>query len=393
MQKVLVLNGSYNEIPLIKELKERGYYVITTGNDPSLIGHSFSDQYIYGDYSDFRSMLKIVQNNHIFRAIPCANDFGAITVAYIAEKMSWSGYDSYANALLLHHKDLFKAYCAEHNIPSVLSASFKDSDELLKYIKKCKYPLMIKANDLTGGKGIKKVVNYSEACKAVASAFKISKDKKILVEPYVGGKQYTIEVFLIDHKVVCNTGCNCYSKVNPYLIQTETYPSDKLEEDIKYIVPIIEKMADDLKLENGVLTVQYKKENEKFYIIEMMRRPLGNQSFCICEKVTGFPWHRAMLDIMLGISGNIYKSITPIAKCYGHHGVFALSNGIYQSYSIPEELKSHVEYIVDLLPSGTKITDHKTQRIASIFYSFESKTEMDKIMQEAYRTVAVKMQE
>lgn len=55
--RALVLNGSLSEIPLIEEAHKLGYYVITTGNAPTLIGHSYADEYIGCDYSDSKQLL------------------------------------------------------------------------------------------------------------------------------------------------------------------------------------------------------------------------------------------------------------------------------------------------------------------------------------------------
>ena len=46
MKKVLVLNGSFCEKPIIEKAKEMGYYVVTTGNAPNLIGNQSADEYI-----------------------------------------------------------------------------------------------------------------------------------------------------------------------------------------------------------------------------------------------------------------------------------------------------------------------------------------------------------
>ena len=42
-KKLLILNGSFCELPLIQEAKKMGYYVITTGNMPNLVGHQYAD--------------------------------------------------------------------------------------------------------------------------------------------------------------------------------------------------------------------------------------------------------------------------------------------------------------------------------------------------------------
>ena len=50
MKKLLILNGSFSEITLIQAAKKLGYYVITSGNNPQLIGHQYADEYIPADY-------------------------------------------------------------------------------------------------------------------------------------------------------------------------------------------------------------------------------------------------------------------------------------------------------------------------------------------------------
>lgn len=47
MKKILVLNGSFCEMPIIEKAKEMGYHVTTTGNAPELMGHKYADAYLH----------------------------------------------------------------------------------------------------------------------------------------------------------------------------------------------------------------------------------------------------------------------------------------------------------------------------------------------------------
>ena len=110
MKKLLLLNGGHSEITLIEEAHKLGYYVITSGNDSHLIGHRLADENIFEDYSNYEKMLRIAEVNKIDAVVSCANDFGAITASYIAEKMGLPGHDSFETTLLLHQKDGFKKF-------------------------------------------------------------------------------------------------------------------------------------------------------------------------------------------------------------------------------------------------------------------------------------------
>jgi hypothetical protein len=65
MKKILIPNGSFHDIPLIKKAKEHGYYVITSGAAPNGLGHKYADEYVYGDFSDPVKMLEIAESKNI----------------------------------------------------------------------------------------------------------------------------------------------------------------------------------------------------------------------------------------------------------------------------------------------------------------------------------------
>ena len=200
MKRLLILNGSFSEATLIEKAKELGYYVITSGNNPSLMGHAFADEYIGCDYSDKDSVLELVKKNRIDRIVSCANDFGVITASYVAEKLSLPGHDTYKNAVLLHRKDLFKAFIQKLGIRAPISVAFEDKEKAYGYLNNAEYPIIVKATDLTGGKGILRADNKNEAVYAIDNAFKKSRVKHIVIEPFVEGVQQSLDTFIINKK-------------------------------------------------------------------------------------------------------------------------------------------------------------------------------------------------
>lgn len=376
MKKVLILNGGLPEIPLIQEAKSLGYYVVTTGNRPDLIGHPYADEYIPGDYSDCEAMLRLVRENGIEGVVSCANDFGAITAAYVAEKMGWPGHDSYENALLLHQKDRFKQLFEEVGIRSPKSIPFTSEEAAIDYIKTAEYPIIVKAVDLTGGKGINKAENQSEAERAVRIAFKASRIKHIVIEPFIVGHQESMVGFLIGKKAVCLMSCNCYSPINPYLIQTEIMPSDHdalVREELR---GVMEMLAQKLNLADGIITLQYIVKDGKPYVIELMRRCLGNQFLTPVTAVSGFPWHEALVRAELGLDLSGLAFTEPTAKNAGHHAIMARQNGVIKQITIPVDIMKHVFKHVELMHSGDIVQDYLKDRLGYIYYSYDRREDI-----------------
>lgn len=393
-KKVLVLNGSFCESPIIQKAKEMGMYVITTGNAPDLVGHQYADEYIPADYSDKEKVLQIVRDNDIEGVISCANDFGVLTAAYVAEQMGWPGHDKYETAKLLHHKNLFKQYVYEHNIPAPHSYCPADKEDALNYIKEIEYPIIVKANDLTGGKGIRRANTYEEAVEAVNYSYEKSRDKHIVIEPFIIGSQHTYDSFVINKKVACATSCNCYSPINPYLIQSEVLPADYIEDLEPQLKAIVENMAEDLDLVDGILALQYIVRDGKPYIIEMMRRSFGNQFLTLLDKITGFPWEEAYIKAALGEGLDNLNITEPEYKYCGHHGIMAPHDGKILKYEIPEEIQSHLFMKIDMLDDTHRmINDHLNERIAYIYYHYDSKEEMVNAVKNFNRDIKVTFDE
>lgn len=380
MKKVLILNGSFCELPIIEECHRQGYYVITTGNMPELMAHKYADEYIRADYSDYKAILKIVQDNNIDHVLTCANDFGCITSAYVDENMGWHNHDTFENAKILHHKDLFKEYIQSKGYPTPYSKVFTDKDVALGFItNEAEFPIIIKANDLTGGKGILKASNFEEAKIALDNAFRKSRSKHILIEPFVTGDQQTFVSFLHDKKVIATSSCDSFSFINPYLIQAETLPAKDIKDIEGLLVSIIEEMANDLNLADGIFAFQYIRQGKNVQIIEMMRRPFGNQFLMLVEQNSGFPWHKAQVTAETGGDWSFLNDIdfnNLKTRFVGHYGVMVEKNGVVKSWTMPSDIEEHVTQKFIMKEIGDRIEDYLNERVAFLHFEYDSYDEM-----------------
>lgn len=372
MKKLLILNGSLSEATLIEKAKELGYYVVTTGNAPELMGHKLADEYIPCDYSDKEAVLSLVKENNIDRIVSCANDFGVITASYVCEKLGIPGHDSYANSLIIHQKDSFKRLIQNLGIRTPISVPFDNNEKAKEYIKTVDYPVIVKAVDLTGGKGILRANNNEEAEFAIDNAFSWSRIKKIVIEPFIEGVQQSIDTFVINKKVVASVSNDTFSPINPYLIQSELLPAKGIENYEAELHSYIELVCEKLNLVDGMFTLQYIVKDSKPYIIEAMRRALGNQFLTVAGAVSGFPWEEALIKAETGMPLDDLSFKEPLAKYVGHHGIMSTKNGVFEGYSIPPEIEKHIFKKIDILKPGDIISNYQNERVAYIYYSFDN---------------------
>ncbi len=381
MKKILILNGGHSEIPLIEAAKELGFYVITTGNKPDLIGHRYADQYILGDFSDKELMLKIAKENKIDAVCSSANDFGAISAAYVAEKMKLGGHDSYNTALLLHQKDGFKHFAKINQLQSPVSDIYDSYDDAILAESKYTYPVIVKPVDLTGGKGVSKICTAKEYSSAVAAALKRSRIHKIVIEKFIEGSYHSFSTFLLNKKVISWFCDNEYSFVYPYFVDTSAGPAENMDGVKDTLIKQAETVAEKLNLSNGVFHMQYVMDTTGTpYIIDITRRCSGDLYPEPVEHSTGIPWAKWIVMSEAGYEAESFTERGTQKKICGRHCIMAPKEGLVKDVVISDELRGNIYKSLEWWKKGDIVYNHFTDKQGVLFLEYSSREEMtDKV--------------
>ena len=84
-----------------------------------------------------------------------------------------------------------KNLCKKYNIPTANFGVFKNQDKSLSFLKKCKYPVVVKADGLAAGKGVYICERFDQSSNAVKEIFngKFGKAKEVLIEEFLKGEE------------------------------------------------------------------------------------------------------------------------------------------------------------------------------------------------------------
>lgn len=391
MKKALLLCASHNDLGLIRALHKLNYEIIVSGNIPNLIGQKYCDKYIQADYSDKELILEIAQKNGINAILQCCNDFGVYTASYVAEKLGLPGYDSYETTLKLHNKDKFKHLAKELNLDCPLSESFTKKEKALEFVSKTNFPLIIKPTDASAGNGISKVNDLDEAKRAIDFAFEKSRLGVIVIEPFIQGEQGGFCTFLIDKKVRAICSNNEYSVLNPYRVEIDTFPAKRLEKFKDRLIEQIEFIARQLDLCDGIFHLQYIYDGEKAYIIEVMRRILGNMYHVPGNLSTNMDWEYWETRARCGLDLSLFPQNISQTNYFAYKAILADSNGIIKSISVPKDKDTSIIDVILLKEAGDIIKNHKSEPIGFCFYSFADEKEMDEALIKNYNNAMVQI--
>lgn len=378
MKKLLMLSASVFEIPLIQAAQAQGYYVITTGNNANAPGHKVSDEYAAFDYSDYEGMVKLAQRLEIDAISQGCSDNCALVAAYMGEKLGLRGHDTFENAQIIHRKDKFKQFVREAGIKSPAARYYESIEKAVERKIEDGIPLIVKPSDQAGGKGVSTVYDLTAYRKAVLRAFGMSRDGRIVVEPYIEGTLHSLSTFIIDRRVAAYVTLNDYSYANKYLTNTGVSPADNREAAVKSLIPEVEKVAGRLGLVDGLLHLQYIERQGEFWIIEMMRRMPGNNCTTAASRASGIDWRDWIIRAEAGQDCRGIPAAGMSDKIYGYHAIMSHRNGIYQGYDVADEFQKNIIDILEYDTPGTVIDDYMYQKFGLVQFYFHNAEEKER---------------
>lgn len=348
-KRLLIAGGSHAEVPVIEAAKDRGWYVISTGNDEGAPGHLLADEYIKGDYSDQEFVYRLAKEKQVSAIVSGANDFSYLSTSYACEKLGLPGHDCYETAKIIHTKDRFRRLQEELGLPCPRSVKCRDSKELSNFLKESitnnsleiRFPLLIKPADLTGGKGIAICKNKEETIEAFDRALKATRKDYVVLEQYIEGSRHGCSVLLKNQRVVFSFFDNEQYGESPYLVKGASAPSDIPEYTAFSLIRDIEKIAQHLNLVDGLFHVQFILTEEGIPVmIDPCRRMPGDLYILLVKYTTGVDYPAEILKAETG--GTLFDAYRTEHNFIARECIMTRESGRIESVYLDSELNQHL---------------------------------------------------
>ena len=365
-KRLLLAGGGYADIPMIQAARRLGYHVITSGNRPEELGHAHGDEYRAADFSNLEAMLDLARGLDLQAVVPNCNDFSAISSAYIAEQLGLPGHDPLETALLIHHKDRFRAYAQAKGLPVPKASSAEDLRSAIDESENLRYPIIVKPVDLSGGKGVSRVQAPGELRMALEKAFCLSRSGRVVLEEFLSGSRHGFSVFLVDGRVRFHFADNEHYYLNPYLVSAASTPAHLPSSAIEELCNISEWIAADLRLVTGIFHIQFILQEGRPQIIEICRRPPGDLYVSLVQYSTGVDYPHW---IVRGFAGLPCGEMHPAENhgSYIRHCVMPPREGVLRHIVFDPALDGTILDRFVWGRPGDRITDAQAQKFGIVF--------------------------
>lgn len=241
MQKrLLVLAAGILQIIVIKKAKEMGYYVIAADGDPNACGFNYADKAICANITDEEVMLKIAREEQVDGVIHPCSEVSMNVMGRINEELGLAGITK-EQAIRATNKHLMREAFERGNAPSpksILTDSAEDAWEHLQNDFEGT-DAILKPSRNSGSRGIAKVtrgMDKAEFVKAYDIALEESRDKSVLIEQFIEGPEFSIEIIVWNGKVNVLTVTDKKTTEAPHFVELgHNQPSCHSDEEVEIL--------------------------------------------------------------------------------------------------------------------------------------------------------------
>lgn len=194
MRKLLVLGASYSQKELIRSAKKMGVKTIVASL-PGGVALSEADEVQYVDITNPSAVLRVAQENQVNGIATCCMDTGIISLGHVCEKMELPGL-SEASGIMSKNKALMKEAFEKHGVNTARFRRVSDFNNLEKALNELQLPLIIKAIDLQGGRGIYVCRTNGEVRESFRKVMEDSKESFCIIEEFIEGYEFGAASFV-----------------------------------------------------------------------------------------------------------------------------------------------------------------------------------------------------
>lgn len=306
MKKLLVLAAGILQVPVIKKAKEMGIYVVAADGSEHAVGLQLADKPIVVNITSEEEMLRVAREEQVDGVIHPCSEVSMNVMGRINDELGLSGISREA-AIRATNKHLMREAFEAGNAPSpksILTESAEDAWNRLQ--NDFTTDGILKPSRNSGSRGIAKVTRdmpKEDFVKAYDVALQESRDKSVLIEQFIEGPEFSIEIIVWNGEVHVLTVTDKKTTEAPHFVELgHSQPSCFPAEEVEKLKAAAVAGVKALGVNNCACHAEAKLMDGKAYLMEIGARLGGDFiSTELTHLSTGIDMVAAAINCALGI--------------------------------------------------------------------------------------------
>jgi biotin carboxylase len=184
----------------ICEARSAGLKVIAIDANPNAEGFADADYILNMDLNDHNAIITELNNldKNIQGAVSFVSEAGMLLASYIRDAFNLPGIGSELCRRFID-KGIQRRIWSEKGVLGPAWKVFSEKEEAFNAISSFDLPFIIKPTDSSGSRGVTKIESREDDISdAIIRAFEFSRSGEIIIETYMDGVEFTVEIFAVD---------------------------------------------------------------------------------------------------------------------------------------------------------------------------------------------------
>lgn len=390
-KKLMILGAGVNQVPLIQTAQRRGYSVIVVSPSGNYPGINLAENWLDCDTRNENEILNAARRAKIDGILTTGTDVAVPSIGLVNEKLGLIGVD-FDTAQKCQNKINMKKSMVEGGVSTAEFDIISTIDQSQEFIKFNGYPVILKAPDTSGSRGVQKVNSENELQSAFEFAKKYTNSKNLIIEKFLDGYELGAQVIVSD------------GQVKALFLHNDVVAGTAVSVPIGHSIPVdlslgmqekifkqILRLVNCMQIDNSIINLDLMICGSEIYVIEVGAR-LG--ATCIPENIMasyGVDLYEIAIDLALGKSVDI--GVIELKTASAVRILRAQKSGVIKRINVENEVLAHpdlIELKFDVGP-GSVVNEFKTgdHRIGQIVVKGSSKDYSEQLITDLLKKIEI----
>lgn len=300
MKRLMILGAGYTQIPLIEAARRLGCHTITASIAGDYPGFEAADETAYVDIADPQAVAEKAKELQVDGIATCGLDLGMAAIGAACEQMHLSGPSREAAKKASNKLEMKKALVAA-GVQTARFVCVHNREELAEAIQTLPFPVILKAVDQMGSRGIFRCGTPEEVWENYDKTMAATKKDYCLLEEFIEGEIFGVEAMIQHGEILfwLPNNIEAFQSTTPTPIG-HSVPFRELDTLGEQIRIQTEKAIRALGLDDCPVNCDFIKKDGKVYVIELTGRSGATGLSEMVSIYYGIDYYEMIVRLALG---------------------------------------------------------------------------------------------